>query len=104
MTRDECLKKAMEIVNGDRYGTPENNFLMIAQLWEIYLCAKCVSAGSVVTILKEDVAAMMALLKIGRISSGTASADSWVDLAGYAACGCELETEDSNIDIIRTNK
>jgi hypothetical protein len=39
-----------------------------------------------------DVAAMMALLKIARISSGNAKDDNWIDLAGYAACGGELES------------
>jgi predicted membrane channel-forming protein YqfA (hemolysin III family) len=38
-------------------------------------------------------AAMLALLKIARIASGHAKADNWVDLAGYAACGGEIETE-----------
>ena len=34
---------------------------------------------------------MMALLKIARIAGGNAKADNWIDLAGYAACGGELE-------------
>ena len=34
---------------------------------------------------------MLALMKIGRISSGHAKPDNWVDLAGYAACGGEIE-------------
>jgi len=33
---------------------------------------------------------MMALLKIARIRTGTATEDSFVDLAGYAACGAEI--------------
>ena len=37
-----------------------------------------------------DVAMMMALLKIARIQSGTGTDDSFVDLAGYAACGGEI--------------
>lgn len=35
----------------------------------------------------------MALLKIARIQSGTATEDSFVDLAGYAACGGEIATD-----------
>lgn len=31
-----------------------------------------------------------------RIASGHAKSDNWVDLAGYAACGGEIEMEDSN--------
>lgn len=33
---------------------------------------------------------MMALLKIARIKNGGGTGDSFVDLAGYAACGGEL--------------
>lgn len=35
---------------------------------------------------------MLAMLKIARIASGNAKEDNWVDLAGYAACGGEIET------------
>lgn len=87
MTRKETLEAAAKCVCGDReedYGSPEKNFARIAELWSIYLN---------VLIEPKDVAAMMALLKIARIASGNVKADSWVDLAGYAACGCELETE-----------
>ena len=34
---------------------------------------------------------MLALLKIARIRSGNGKEDNWVDLAGYAACGAEVE-------------
>lgn len=40
-----------------------------------------------------DVAMMMALLKIARIRTGTATDDSYVDLAGYAACGAEINSK-----------
>jgi hypothetical protein len=39
-----------------------------------------------------DVAIMMALLKISRLSWEPTKKDSWVDLAGYAACGYEIIT------------
>lgn len=39
----------------------------------------------------EDVAAMMSLLKIARVATGHGKADNWIDLAGYAACGGEIE-------------
>ena len=39
----------------------------------------------------KDVAMMMVLLKIARIAAGGGKADSWIDLAGYAACGAECE-------------
>lgn len=87
MTRPEILQKAEICVCGHReqeYGSPENNFQTIADLWRAY---KGVDFTAV------DVAMMMALLKIARIQSGTATEDSFVDLAGYAACGGEIATD-----------
>ena len=40
-----------------------------------------------------DVAVMMGLLKIARIKTGNGITDSFIDLAGYAACAGELATE-----------
>ena len=94
MTRSEVLQIAEKTVNGDReqdYGSPENNFKTIANLWEIYISTKCVEQGADVCILPQDVAVMLILLKTARIASGHAKADNWVDLAGYAACGGEIE-------------
>lgn len=91
-TRSDILDLAKRCVVGDReqdYGSPEQNFERIAEMWESYMVGKC--CGSDVCILPEDVAAMLALLKIARIASGHAKADNWVDLAGYAACGGEIE-------------
>ena len=83
MTRRECLETAEHMVNGHRehdYGTPEDNFKTIAGLWSVYL-------GKEISSL--DVAMLMALMKIARIKVGT-KPDSFVDLAGYAACGAEI--------------
>lgn len=93
MERFEILEVAKACVCGDReqdYGSPENNFEKIAVFWTAYLVARGKLTEYIDT---KDVAAMMALLKIARIASGHAKADNWVDLAGYAACGGELETE-----------
>ena len=57
---------------------------------QVYIQNRFASRGLLV-IEADDVAAMMALLKIARIATGTAKADNWVDLAGYAACGGELQ-------------
>ena len=83
MTRRECLETAEHMLNGDRehdYGTPEDNFKTIAGLWSAYI-------GKEISSL--DVAMLMALMKIARIKAGT-KPDSFVDLAGYAACGAEI--------------
>lgn len=87
MTRKECLDKAAECVLKDRasqYGGMEDNFARIAELWNAYLGPH---AG--IGIESHDVAAMMALLKIARVRSNPGHGDSWIDLAGYAACGAE---------------
>ena len=87
MKRAEILTAAKRCVCGDReqdYGTPERNFDTIAKFWTAYLDYP---------VNATDVAAMLALLKIARISSGHAKDDNWIDLAGYAACGGEIESE-----------
>ena len=86
MTRSEILDQANVCVNGDRendYGTPERNFETIARLWNGYLGEDVVEA--------KDVAAMLILLKVARIKSGKKKNDNWIDIAGYAACGGEIE-------------
>lgn len=93
LTRADILQAAEKCVCGQReqdYGTPEDNFKAIAELWEAYLNKAC-TRGVNVRVEAKDVAVMMALLKIARIAAGGGKADSWIDLAGYAACGAECE-------------
>lgn len=93
-TRKSILDKAIKCVCEDResqYKGPENSFKVIAALWEPYLKEKCVPTHTDLSIKPEDVAVMMALLKIARISTGTFKEDSYVDACGYLACGGELE-------------
>ena len=92
MTRSEILKEAEKCVCGEReqdYGKPENNFKNIARLWRAYLAAA--HHGKFSFLVAKDVAIMMALLKIARIATGE-NPDSFVDLAGYAACAGEIAT------------
>lgn len=87
MNRANTLEKAKEIVCGHReneYGSPEDNFKTIADFWSVY---------KGVEFTANDVAMMMALLKIARIRTGTATDDSYVDLAGYVACGSEINSK-----------
>lgn len=89
MTRAECLHTAEEIVTKDRnsqYGEPEDCFTLIAKLWTAYTAVKLSSA---------DVAAMMIMLKVARVRNGKVKEDSWVDMAGYAACGAECSMWDT---------
>lgn len=81
--RSELLHKAEEIITKDRnnsYGEPDQDFARIAELWSTYL-------GH--SVKPHDVAAMMIMLKLSRISWNPTHEDSWLDAAGYAACGFE---------------
>lgn len=97
MNRKEILDKAEKCVCGKRekeYGTPEDNFSTIASFWSTY---------KEIEFTADDVAVMMMLLKIARIKSGNATDDSYVDIAGYAACGAEINSLDKE-DGTKNNK
>ncbi len=82
--REQTLNEAKKCILGDReqdYGSPEDNFTTIAKFWSDYL-DKDISA--------QQVADMMILMKVSRIKNGGGTGDSYVDIAGYAACGNEL--------------
>ena len=86
--RTRMLHQAEQLVNGDRnnaYGPPDQDFQRTADLWTIYLDGRRI-------IEAHDVAVMMALLKISRLSWKPNHPDSWIDLAGYAACGYDITT------------
>lgn len=95
MNREDILKTATEIVCRDRneqYGEPEDNFSIIAEYWSAYLNGKYRTGTP---ISSEDVANMMSLFKLGRITtSKNHKVDNYVDLAGYAACAAECAEEE----------
>lgn len=81
------LAVASNIIAGARdqqYGGPEDSFTDIAALWSV-LFGREFSAG--------DVAVALMALKLARIKGGGDQfvPDNWVDIAGYAACGYEVE-------------
>ena len=85
MKRAEILEAARVCVCGEReqdYGSPEDSFSLIGKLWSAYMG---------VPVSPKDVAMCMALLKVARIKAGD-KVDSFVDLAGYAACAGEIST------------
>lgn len=100
MKRAEILEAARACVCGERerdYGTPENNFETIGLLWGVYLRAahpELVRVMAVNHITAKDVAAMMGLLKVARIATGS-NPDSFVDLTGYVACAGEIATQEA---------
>lgn len=102
ITRRSILHKAEKCVCEDRdkqYKGPENSFKAIASLWNSFLYSKGLIVNDSAEwkgIKPEDVAVMMALLKIARISTGAFKEDSYVDACGYLACGGELEGREAN--------
>lgn len=104
MNRADILEAAKKCVCGQRvqdYGKPERNFQTIADFWNNYLdaahpelnlkgVAECMEVPAIIT--PKDVAVMMGLLKVARIATGS-NPDSFVDLAGYAACAGEVATQ-----------
>lgn len=84
MKREEVLSKAEDIITGARqstYGSPEDCFRGIAQMWSGYLG---------IDITASDVAMLMVLLKVARTKGRKDYADNYIDIAGYAACAGEL--------------
>ena len=83
-TRDALLEEAGNLINHNRekdYGEASKNFQDIAAGWSLILDR---------SVEPEDVALMMAWLKIARLFKSPDHRDSWIDLIGYAALGGEL--------------
>lgn len=86
MNRRECLDVAATCVLSDRnkeYGGPEHSFGDISAMWSVILRKKVTTA---------DVALCMIALKTARLIDNPTHQDSWIDIAGYAACGAEVAT------------
>lgn len=103
----KLLGSAADTVMRDRpgvHGSAENSFEMIGDLWSVYLRhARRVRGND--TILPEDVAQMMSMLKKCRALYGDVNnADNFVDDIGYASLAGMLQlpdafaTPDENID------
>ena len=83
--RAEFLETVRNFVCKDRnvtHGDAEDNFRIIAQLWEIYL-----QGTTPQSLNSTDVAIMMCLFKVARLMANPKNMENWHDLAGYAACG-----------------
>lgn len=92
MKRSDILDAAKACVCGDRerdYGTPAENFGRIAKLWSAYMDTPFTS---------QDVAVLLALMKVARIRGGDKD-DNYIDLAGYAAIAGELGESGTPEDI-----
>ena len=91
--RETLLNEANRLVNGDRndtYGEPFDDYTKVAGLWNTYVSAVLakhhVDLDGLQPLEPYDCIAMMILLKVARTLSDPDHRDSWVDIAGYAAC------------------
>jgi hypothetical protein len=83
--REVVLTKALAATTTARnkaYGEPEDNFWRIALLWNAY--SECIGHRP---DQPHDTAIRQILVKIARLAETPTHEDSWVDGAGYFACG-----------------
>lgn len=93
--RASLLDEAKQLVTGDRnsqYGPPTQDFARTADL----LNAMGYRGPQGRSLISHDVALIMGQLKLSRLVWSPEKRDSWVDLAGYAACGWECVTDEQN--------
>lgn len=86
--REQILMEALQAVNGSRdlnYGDPEDNFGVIAKLWEIIFGHE---------VKKWQVPLAMIAVKMARLINNPNHRDGWVDTAGYAAGGGQITWEE----------
>ena len=90
MNRAEALDTAKQHITVDRnatHGRAENSFQVIADFWTTYLENR--PPGPLET---HDVAALMILFKVARITASSTHLDNWIDAAGYSGIGAELSS------------
>lgn len=99
MNRQTLIDQTAAAVLGSReqsHGKPEDSFSVIAQYWTTYLQG-CKLMDKSHSLSSDQVAALMILFKMGRVTLKPTNDDSWVDIAGYAACGVESATEGKHV-------
>jgi hypothetical protein len=92
--RAATLDEAKRLICGDRnnqYGPPGKDFNRAAQALTSLGFGKEGRDGSGCEVLDDhDVAVIMIVLKLSRLMWSSGKRDSWIDVAGYAACGAEV--------------
>ena len=73
-------KCAILVDRAATHGLPEDSFSSIARFWNVYLYARY---GAGYRLERDDVATMMALLKVARAAGNPEHVDNYVDGAGY---------------------
>lgn len=90
--REKLLIEAARVVTQDRnaqYGSPEDSFEIVAELW---------STLFKIPVFPYQVALAQDLLKTARLMNNPGHRDSWVDKAGYAACGFDVAPRTMLVD------
>jgi hypothetical protein len=93
--RGEALKKALDIINGERqsqYGNPEDSFQIIANYWTAYLVAEGLMDEHH-PVTPKNAAIMMVLFKIARMSGQKDKFDNHADAAGYIGIAGDMIKE-----------
>jgi len=91
--RGKILAEVEGIINGKRnhdYGDPLEDFTTTAAFWQTYL-TRIMERRGALELLPHDVAAMMMLLKLARLTWTPDEKDHWKDAVGYGALGWECE-------------
>lgn len=89
MNAADLLTAAAALVSGDRadqHGDMLLNHENIATMWNAYLVIRQPGCH----LMPDDVAIMMALMKVARTQSGDANDDDLTDAAGYLGIASEL--------------
>lgn len=88
----------------DIHGDAEINFENISALWGCYFSIKGRFHDDGIVLSKIDFAIMMILMKIGRLASNPYDIDSSIDIAGYAACLGEIQSNINKDDGYNNDK
>jgi len=91
MKREDILKQAEKLINGDRakdYGPAYTNHKRIADIWSVVF-------GHEVNV--KQVYLCMIAMKLARLVHEDKE-DSWIDICGYAGLGGELQDKPKKFD------
>jgi uncharacterized protein DUF6378/uncharacterized protein DUF4406 len=95
--RASALNEARDLITGDRnnsYGPPTQDFQRSADALNAY----GYRGPDGRDLAAHDVAIMVMAVKLSRLMWTPSKRDSWVDLAGYAACGYECSVTEASDD------
>ena len=86
----QFLVRAAKIVasRARTHGSPLPNHQNVARLWEAYLSIR--RDGRTAPVNAEDAAAMLALLKLARMHTGSFNPDDDLDFSGYTGVLAEI--------------